>query len=656
MRFRHHQAESRSASRRLIALFALAVAGLVVAVNAGLGFAWLLLTGQLGAWLGNHEPVGWPQWFFEVNTAVTLAFVFGGMALELSRLAGGGQVLAEQVGGRRLTPGTIDAGERRLLNVVDEMALAAHIRPPAVYLLDRDDGVNAFAAGWTISDAVIGVTRGAMQRLERAELQGVVAHEIAHILEGDMRLNLRLVGMVWGIELVYRLGLSMLRAATLADDRGQRSLPPWFVVPAVMLMIVGATGLLAGRILRAAVSRHREYLADASAVQFTRLPDGLGSALRRIAWLESREARPLARPEDLAIAHLLLASPGRNGLGAWFASHPPVRERIRRLYGRTMPPLPLPAPLPEVIGRVASDGAALAPIEYAAPDAATPAIATPAAVESAAADPLAALPQALAEDPAALALAIVASAGAAAGAAGAGLASTSVLDRLPRALHLHAFERALTELRHRPHAVAPFLAQARALAARDRRLSPREWALLALAQSRLGRAPAQEGFVAPRAIAASLRTVTRFWVAAVVRAQAGLADAATLERIALAELFDAQPGTRHDTRPETPGASPATSRPQAPTLAEFTAALADVARLYPLRKPILVKGWLAAAARLDEDLIDLLAGLCAAIDTPSPAIADIGAIGTADDGRERSPSAAAGSLECTDGRSPLVPG
>jgi Peptidase family M48 len=197
-------------------------------------------------------------------------------------------------------------------------------------VLPRDDAINALAAGWQGEDAVVVVTRGALERLTRAELQGVVAHEFSHIVHGDTRLNMRLVGLVWGLQMIWGLGVSLWSE----DEQGRRHAGALF---GLGLMAVGSLGWLAGRLLQAAVSRQREFLADASAVKFARHVDGLGGALRKIADQQARRVKGLASAHAASLAHLLLSS-DRAPRGGWrrsLATHPPLAERLARLYGRS---------------------------------------------------------------------------------------------------------------------------------------------------------------------------------------------------------------------------------------------------------------------------------------------------------------------------------
>jgi Zn-dependent protease with chaperone function len=336
VRFRQQQEQARTATGGLLALFALTVLFTVVGVNLALALAWRL---QFG-WLA-----GYPTGFFEVNTAVTLGFVLGGAWLESVRLRDGGAHVATMIGGYEVAA-PHSPEEKRLRNVVDEMAIATGLKSPRVFVLDREQAINALAAGWEPQDSVIAVTRGALERLTRDELQGVVAHEFAHILNGDTRLNMRLIGMVFGLQMVFNFGRSLMSPVA---DRGRRG-------PAVLiglaLVAAGSIGWLAGRLLKAGVSRQREYLADAYAVQFTRQPSGIGDALRKID-TQLRRGERIKHINAEIVSHLLLSSDTLVNAGA-LATHLSIEERLRRIFGHAMAPLPddpliqLDAPAPDL--------------------------------------------------------------------------------------------------------------------------------------------------------------------------------------------------------------------------------------------------------------------------------------------------------------------
>ncbi|MDY0107903.1 MAG: M48 family metalloprotease [Giesbergeria sp.] len=328
MKFWDHQHNARAETRRLLLAFALAVAVLVLAVHGALVLAWWLMAALLPV----HLP--FPAGFLAANVGVSLLLVLGGWWVETSNLRAGGVKLAQRVGARELRP-SLSHAEQRLANVVEELCIAAHMPRPQVMVLPRTDAINAFAAGWDEQDAVVAVTQGALDHLTREELQGMVAHELSHLHEGDTRLKMRLAGMVFGLELVHNFG----------DEMRERPGLSWWFGSAIML--AGFAGWLAGRMLKAAVSRQREHLADARAVQWTRSKDGLGGVLRKVmaqrratpAGYEARSHTGLAHP---AVQHMLLVDAGSvRGLERWLDSHPTLDERVQRIYGRRMPPLPL---------------------------------------------------------------------------------------------------------------------------------------------------------------------------------------------------------------------------------------------------------------------------------------------------------------------------
>ncbi|MDF1484647.1 M48 family metalloprotease [Ramlibacter sp. H39-3-26] len=326
MRFFEHQDTARGETRRLLFFFALAVAATVLGVHAALAAAWVAL-----AWLLPGR-LPFPAAFFAVNVGVTLLLVLGGWWIETSnlRMPGGIERLARRMGAREARPGTSYA-EQRLCNVVDEVCIAAHMPRPQAMVAPRAEAINAFAMGWSEDDAIVAVTEGALDWLTREELQGMVAHECSHIHEGDTHLHMQLAGMVLGLELVHHFGQTVRERGGLG----------WVFGMAITVM--GLFGWLAGRALQAAVSRQREYLADARAVQWTRSRDGIGGVLRK-AWAQQRAAReqgaPHRSPWHPALHHMLLVDGGARG-GAWLDAHPPIAERVRRIHGRAMGPLPL---------------------------------------------------------------------------------------------------------------------------------------------------------------------------------------------------------------------------------------------------------------------------------------------------------------------------
>jgi Zn-dependent protease with chaperone function len=266
---------------------------------------------------------GWfhPQILFWV-TLITSSVVGMASLYKINQLKGGGAVIAQELGGELLLPENADAQGQQLLNVVEEMAIAAGIPVPSVYLLNHEDQINAFAAGFDPKDAVLGVTRGSLEQLTRDELQGVIGHEFSHILNGDMRLNIKLMGVLHGILFVYLAGRVLLYT------NNSRNNPVWGF--GLALMGIGSMGLLGGRLIQSAVSRQREFLADASAVQFTRNPNGIAGALEKLAGIGSR----LESPHAQAASHMFFG----NAMGfAWtgdlLATHPPLFKRIEKIRG-----------------------------------------------------------------------------------------------------------------------------------------------------------------------------------------------------------------------------------------------------------------------------------------------------------------------------------
>ena len=328
MDFFRRQAETRRLSRWLVLLFILAVGACVIGVDFVVVIAVKILSANSEAFAAALEGPWYEQYpgliFF--SSIVVIGVIFCSSLIKGSQLSAGGSVVAESVGGERVTRDTGDPLRKRLLNVVEEMAIASGVPVPAVYVLEREAGINAFAAGHNPSNAAIAVTRGALTTLNRSELQGVVAHEFSHVLNGDMRLSTRLIGWLFGLMVIALIGRFVLRHAPRGGG-GRKGGGAIAVVMAAALavMILGYIGLFFGRLIQAAVSRKRESLADASAVQFTRDPTGLRGALVKIGALGVGSRFQDTDGEQ--VAHLLFAS----GVTRAFATHPPLEERIREI-------------------------------------------------------------------------------------------------------------------------------------------------------------------------------------------------------------------------------------------------------------------------------------------------------------------------------------
>jgi Zn-dependent protease with chaperone function len=346
MDFLLRQEAARRHTRWLVVLFILGVIGTVGTLDLLFVAIWMWPAKAAAL----NEGLDWSARAPSLATqlwpiGISLAVILGATAYKLIQLSRrGGRAVAELAGGRRLRLGEA-AGfpEQQLQNVVDEMAIASGVPRPEVWLIDGDPGINAFAAGYRPEEAVLGVTRGALS-LPRGELQGIVAHEFSHILSGDMRLNMRLLTAVFGILSIATIGrriraaaAGLPRAGLPDDDEGSirkslffLAIFPWLF--GVIVLLIGSVGVLFAKVIRAAISRQREFSSDAAAVEFTRSPDGIGQALVRVAATADAPA-PLIR-ESEAMSHFFFVAPGKGRRRSWLGSHPPIRERLRRIYGR----------------------------------------------------------------------------------------------------------------------------------------------------------------------------------------------------------------------------------------------------------------------------------------------------------------------------------
>lgn len=325
MDFFARQDHARKKTKLLVFYFVIAVI-LIIALNYVVGL--VVLTGAQSSQRqrDRYEPapplVLWDPKIFLGASGITLAIVFIGSAFKMSQLNGGGSVVAESMGGRLVNSNTTDPDERKLLNVVEEMSIASGVPMPKVYVLDNEQGINAFAAGHTTGDAAIGVTHSCITKLSRDELQGVIGHEFSHILNGDMKLNIQLMGVLFGILCLATVGRILLYMRS-SNSRDKNPLP----LIGIALMIIGAVGVFFGRLIQAAISRQREFLADASAVQFTRNPAGLSGALQKIGGYGSKMESPNA-PDA---GHLFFGNALSNSFLGALATHPPLEDRIRAI-------------------------------------------------------------------------------------------------------------------------------------------------------------------------------------------------------------------------------------------------------------------------------------------------------------------------------------
>jgi Zn-dependent protease with chaperone function len=335
MDFFERQARAQSRTRWLIVYFALAVVGIIAALQITFTLLFKLPLGDL-------ETLAWVA-------GGVIATVVIGSAVKIAELSQGGRVVAAMLGGEQVASNTQDLNERKLLNIIEEMSLASGVPVPEVYVLP-DESINAFAAGHGPGDAAIGVTRGCIENLTRDELQGVIAHEFSHLLHGDMKLNIQLMGLLNGILCLALIGAFLFRISIYAPrDRSSDSKKGGLVVAMLAagaaLYLVGWIGVFFGNLIKAAVSRQREFLADASAVQFTRNPQGIAGALAKIGKFASR----LSSPRAAEASHLYFGNGLADPWFSLFATHPPLEERIRAIAPNFNPDdvkLPEPPPLP----------------------------------------------------------------------------------------------------------------------------------------------------------------------------------------------------------------------------------------------------------------------------------------------------------------------
>ena len=340
MDFFEYQDQARRTTRRLVAYFMLAVVLIVMAVYLA-----VMMVVHYSVSSGLLEPFRWwnPQIFLWAVSG-TLAVIVIGSIYKVYVLSEGGEAVARWLGGRPINSNTTNPEERRLLNVVEEMSIASGTPVPSVFLLEKEEGINAFAAGFTPGDAVIGITRGTMTLLSRDELQGVIAHEFSHILNGDMLLNLRLIGVLNGVLVIALIGYGIMRGTGRSSGSKKDGGGGAIILFGLALYIIGYVGVFFGRLIKSAVSRQREFLADASAVQFTRNP----GALKKIGGLVYGSGVQNPRAEE--ISHLFFANgmaraklsgtgraagskptPQAHSSFNFMATHPPLPDRISRI-------------------------------------------------------------------------------------------------------------------------------------------------------------------------------------------------------------------------------------------------------------------------------------------------------------------------------------
>ncbi|MBT8433117.1 MAG: M48 family metallopeptidase [Gammaproteobacteria bacterium] len=329
MNFFESQDRVRRNTFQLVTLFALAIITLIIMTNLLVMVVFGYVNSeQMQGGQAFLQQIDWPT-VAAVSAAVG-AVVLVGSLYKIMVLSAGGKTVAESLGGQLIPRNTNEPKLRKLLNVVEEMSIASGIPAPPVYVLADEAGINAFAAGFSPRDAVIGVTRGTIDHLSRTQLQGVIAHEFSHIFNGDMRLNIRLIGALNGILILGIAGYYLLYSTSFSrrgrgNDKGAGAI----LALAIGLMVIGFAGTFFGGLIKAAVSRQREYLADASAVQFTRNPDGIAGALKRIGGLEY--GSKVKNPGAAEVSHAFFAEGVSGFMQALSATHPPLAKRILRI-------------------------------------------------------------------------------------------------------------------------------------------------------------------------------------------------------------------------------------------------------------------------------------------------------------------------------------
>ena len=322
--FFERQEAQRSVTRWLVLGFVAAILAVVAVINVVV---------LVGVDLNPVRTLRHDPWIVFWVTAVVAMTILIASWHKASQLRQGGAVIARAVGGVHVLPNDPDFARQRLLNVVEEMSIAARVRKPSVYVLPDEPGINAFAAGNSPDEAAIAVTQGALDRLDREQLQAVIGHEFSHILNGDMKINMRLTSFIFGLFVITDLASRLLR------NRGRGKRDARLFLIAAGIFVAGSVGMLAGRLLQAAVSRRREHLADASAVQFTRNPQALQGAF--LAMAAHADGTRLVNTVSTDVAHMLIAGSDPSWAdklgGSWFATHPPLQERMNALDGRVTP-------------------------------------------------------------------------------------------------------------------------------------------------------------------------------------------------------------------------------------------------------------------------------------------------------------------------------
>lgn len=338
MDFFDRQELARKNSKHLIYYYIVAVIGIVCSFGfAVLGARYLFLVQQSDQTNSLVRQSFFDPEFFLYSALGVLALIILSTIFKIAALSGGGDAVAKSLGGKEVDPTTKDPRYRRLINVVEEMSIASGVPVPSIYVMEQEDGINAFAAGHSSSNATIGVTAGCLNKLSRSELQGVIAHEFSHILNGDMRLNIRMMSVLYGILMMFVVGKFILRGFGRSSSRSRSSSKEgggesFIIVVGLALLLIGLMGSIMARLIKSSLSRQREFLADASAVQFTRDPSGISGALKKIGGFAGAR---IEHPRREEASHMFFGSCYKKKLSNLFATHPPIDERIRAIGGNS---------------------------------------------------------------------------------------------------------------------------------------------------------------------------------------------------------------------------------------------------------------------------------------------------------------------------------
>lgn len=322
MDFFYQQEKAKRYTKILLLYFLIAILLIVVAVNVVIYYFFIFLE------LYPYTPRDWfSSGLIYYISIATCCLIISGTFYRWQKLRSGGDAVAKMVGAKRLDLHTSDASQRKLINVVEEMSIASGVPLPTLYVLENEPGINAFVAGYLPTQAVMVVTDGAIEKLTRDEMQGVVAHEYSHILNGDMQINIRLMSLLAGILMISAVGRLLLEGSR--SSRSSKNSGSALIVLGGVLLIIGYIGVFFGRMIKAAVSRQREYLADAASVQFTRNPQGIVSALYKIFQLNTGSGLRNIYAEDMS--HMCFSQAIKSRMASWLATHPPLVERIRKI-------------------------------------------------------------------------------------------------------------------------------------------------------------------------------------------------------------------------------------------------------------------------------------------------------------------------------------